>query len=360
MKEFQIRKDNFSTTRIVETSPISLSDGDILLEVNNFSFTANNITYAVMGDQLRYWQFFPASGDDAEGWGIIPVWGFATVVESRCDDIALGERLFGYFPPANQVKITPVGITKGTLFDGAEHRSELPPGYNVYRRIAGEPNYQADMDNERMLLYPLYITAFSLHDMLQDNDWYGAEQVIIGSASSKTSIGLAYALADDESAPAVIGLTSQRNIESVKNLSIYHDAVSYDELESIDAAKPTVIVDMSANGEMLSRLHGHLGDNMRFCSNVGLTHWDEAKPGPNFIQERSEMFFAPGHIQKRMKDWGPEGFEQRSSTFIHSTSLRSREWLEMRSIDGLNGLLEIYPDVCHGRVAPEQGLIVGM
>lgn len=360
MTEFQTRKDDFSATRLVDSAPKTVEDGDVLLAVNHFSFTANNITYAVMGEQIRYWEFFPPAGEDAEQWGIIPVWGFATVTESKCEEIPVGERLFGYFPPADTLRITPTRITDATLFDGAAHRAELPPGYNVYRRVAGEPNYDPTMDKERMLLFPLHITSFCLHDMLQDNNWFDAEQVIIVSASSKTSIGLAYALDEDETSPTVIGITSARNLNMVNELGLYDQATTYDELEAIDASKATVIVDMSANGEVLGRLHTHLGDNMRFCSNVGLTHWEEARPGPGFIQERSEMFFAPGHIQKRMQDWGPAGFDQRSSGFIQRTALKSREWLEMKSIDGLEGLSAVYDDVCNGRVPPDQGLIVSL
>ena len=358
MTEFQIRKDNFATTRLIETEPLNIDDGEILLHVNHFSFTANNITYAVMGEQLRYWQFFPPHGEAAADWGIIPVWGFATVAQSKAEGIGVGERIFGYFPPASQVKMRPAKVSAATFFDGAAHRAELPPGYNLYRRVTAEPGYDAAMDRERMLLYPLFVTAFSLHDMLQDNDWYGAQQVVVGSASSKTSIGLAYALAEDKNAPSVIGLTSERNLNSVQKLGLYNSVTSYDRLSEIDADKATVIVDMSANGEMLGRLHSHLGDNMRFCSNVGLTHWEAAKPGAGFIRERSEMFFAPVHIQKRMQEWGPEGFEKKSSAFITRTALKSRDWLKMTSVNGLQGLERIYDDVCHGRIAPEQGLIV--
>ena len=360
MTEFQTSKSDFSSTRLVETDPISIEDGEILLEINQFSFTANNITYAVMGEKIRYWQFFPPSGDDKENWGIIPVWGFATIVESKSDELPIGERIFGYFPPASNLKITPSNVSEYTFFDGSSHRSDLPPAYNLYRRVTKDPGTDSDSDKERMLLYPLFVTAFALHDMLSMNDWYGAEQVIIGSASSKTSIGLAYALAEDENAPSLVGLTSERNLKSVIDLGIYDTVTSYDQLTSIDASKAAVIVDMSGNGEMLAQLHSHLGDNMRFCSNVGLTHWDAAKPSAGYIQERSEMFFAPGHIQKRIHDWGAEGFDKKSATFIERTAIKSRDWLVMTNIDGLQGLSDIYDDVCHGKIPPEKGLIIQM
>jgi hypothetical protein len=115
---------------------------------------------------------------------------------------------------------------------------------------------------------------------------------------------------------------------------------------------------MSGNNEVLGRLHTHLGGNMERCVNVGLTHWDEKKTGKGIIAERSEFFFAPAHIQKRVQDWGADGFAERSSSFMQQTAVKSRDWLTFRKIDGLQCLAEIYGDVCDGRIAPDQGLII--
>ena len=38
----------------------ALPDEALLVKVTRFAFTANNITYAVLGDHLKYWQLFPA------------------------------------------------------------------------------------------------------------------------------------------------------------------------------------------------------------------------------------------------------------------------------------------------------------
>lgn len=360
MKQFQTNKSNFADTRIVETQSRDLEQNEVRAKVDAFSFTANNITYAAVGEQIGYWQFFPAAQDPDNTWGIIPVWGFATVEESLHSDIKQGERLFGYFPPSSNVVLKPSKVSELSFIDGADHRSQLPAGYNLYRRVPAVESSNKLADQERMLLYPLFVTAFCLHDMLQDKNWFGAQQVVIGSASSKTSIGLAYALAEDDSAPKIVALTSDRNRESVENLGIYDEIAVYDSLESIDASVPTTIVDMSANGEIMGRLHQHLGDNLKFCSNVGLTHWESAKPGPGYNAERSQMFFAPGHIAQRIQDWGADGFEAKSSAFIMRTALKSRDWLSMREIDGLTGLQDIYDDVCHGRIAPNEGLIVNV
>jgi hypothetical protein len=360
MQEFQTNKADLTQARLQEAPVHAIGDNEVLVRVDRFAFTANNITYAVMGDQLRYWQFFPPNGDEPEKWGIIPVWGFGDVIESNSDALPVGERLFGYFPPASELVIKPTQVTQTSLMDGSANRAELPPGYNVYQRVNHEPGYDRANDNQRMLLFVLHLTSFCLHDLLKSNDWFGAEQVVIISASSKTSIGLAYGLADDEEAPAVIGLTSERNMDFVHSINAYDSVLSYDTLEQIDPSKPTVIVDMSANTDVLSRLHQHLGDNMRYTSNVGLTHWDEPRHVEGIIQERSQQFFAPSHVQQRMKEWGAKEFNKRSMRYVMHSSAKTNAWLKIKQLDGVDGLLEVYKDVCDGKIPANEGLIVVM
>ena len=93
-----------------------------------FSLSANNITYAAFGDAGSYWRFFP-SGED--GWGIVPVWGFATVTESTHDGMAVGERLYGFWPMASHAVITPGRVSPLRMVDAAPHRAELPAAYNA-------------------------------------------------------------------------------------------------------------------------------------------------------------------------------------------------------------------------------------
>lgn len=361
MTEFQIRKDNFLRHLVVETDTLpALGEGGVLLRVDRFAFTANNITYAATGDILGYWQFFPPHGDDAAGWGIPPVWGFADVVQSHCTDLPVGERLFGYFPPATHMVMQPARVSAQRVFDGAAHRSKLPPGYNSYSRVAAETGYQRSMDNARMLLWPLHITSFCLWDLLQQNQWFGAKQLVILSASSKTSIGLAYGLAADVSAPPVVAATSERNRVFVEGLALYTSTVTYEQITQIDPSLPTAIVDMSGNGDLLGALHQHLGDNMLRCINVGLTHWEEGREDPRINRERSAFFFAPSHIQQRIADWGADGFAAKSAGFLRDTSIKSMSWLHLNELHGLPGLASVYADVCGGRTAPEQGLVVVM
>ena len=179
--QFQVVKSNFTKNNIQEIPEdhLNLSEGEILVQIDLFSFTSNNITYAVSGNIIRYWEFFPALGEHIQEWGVIPVWGFADVVESKTESIPVGDRIFGYFPPATHLKMKADRITKKRFIDGSKHRATLPPTYNLYKRVLSESNYDKNFDRDRALFYPLYITSFCLWDSLKENNWHGAKQIVI-------------------------------------------------------------------------------------------------------------------------------------------------------------------------------------
>jgi len=362
MTELQTLKTNLHQTRIVSRNSAEMHEGEILLKIEKFSFTANNVTYGVAGDTIGYWQFFPASENVNGEWGCIPMWGFAKVVISNNKEIEEGERVFGYFPPAKELAINPIKISSQAFMDGKEHRKELPPVYNNYVRLNGEENYDASMDNIRALLFPLHITAFCLCDALEEKSYEGASQIIIVSASSKTAIGLAQGLADTKDAPKVVGLTSKNNAKFVESLGCYDEVISYDDLENV-SNDLSVMVDMSGNQSILSTVQESLGDKMLKCITVGMTHWDKAGTAEEALvqaelQERTEFFFAPAHIQKRNNDWGKEGYNERTSIFMNARATQSLEWMQIKEVSGLDNFTQTYEEIVSGNINPNEGIIV--
>ena len=368
MKELQVKRQSLSDSRIVNDSRvienIDAADGQIVVQVKRFGFSANNITYGVTGDQLGYWQFFPCANapgeDQSDEWGLLPVWGFADIVSSSVAELPVGERLFGYFPPAEYLVMKPDAVTAYRLSDGSAHRAHLPPGYNNYRRVSKEPHYSEAIENEMMLLYPLYVTSFSLYTNLTSNAWFDAEQIVIVSASSKTSIGLAYGLSQDQSAPRVVGLTSARNHAFVNDLGYYDETIDYDNISAIDAGVATTIVDMSGSSNILGQLHEHLGDNLKRCINVGITHRTALGTDNRINKERSAFFFAPDYIQQCMKEWGAAEFQQKSSAYLAKATVASKSWLQLRELKGLTGLESVLSDVADGLLPPQEGLVILM
>ena len=363
MKQLQSLKSDLTKTRIVKSQDFSLGEGEIVVVIENFAFTANNVTYGVAGDTIGYWQFFKTTEDEDNLWGCIPVWGFGKVIESNSVEINIGERLFGYFPPANMLSLKPIKITDQSFSDGKDHRRDLPAVYNNYIRLSGDADYESEMDNIRSLLFPLHITSFCICDALEEKDYYGAEQILIVSASSKTAIGLAQGLEEASSSPSIIGLTSQKNLDFVKNLGCYDEVITYDEISSVNFQNKSVIVDMAGSREILGTLHGSLRDNMLKCLTVGMTHWDnnvtaEDALGQAMLRERTEFFFAPAHIQKRVKDWGYDGYNQKTNEFMKTRSLQSSHWMKIREVNGIENFISIYNQFVKGDINPNEGIIV--
>ena len=103
MSEFQTFKTDLTKSRLVNTDKVQaladLKDGDILVSVERFAFTANNVTYGAAGDTIGYWKFFPATANESGDWGCLPVWGFAEITSSKCDGLTVGERFMAIFHP---------------------------------------------------------------------------------------------------------------------------------------------------------------------------------------------------------------------------------------------------------------------
>ncbi|MDP5052277.1 MAG: DUF2855 family protein [Congregibacter sp.] len=352
MQRFEVNKSAFGEHRMSDVPKANLAEGEVRVAVDFFAFTANNMTYAAAGYSLGYWQFFPVGDDD--NYGVIPVWGFADVVESRADDVAVGTRLFGYFPPAKHLVMLPIHVDNKSLFDGSEHRQSLPPLYNRYQRV--KPGAPAKAEQLQALLGPLYNTSYCLWDQLQDNNYYDSEQILLLSASSKTSIGLAKALADDDKAPTVIGITSWGNLEFVNTLHYYDSAEEYGAMRNI-AKIPTVVVDMAGNAHTAQALREHLGDSLKYFISVGLTHWDQADPQLDSRRERHEWFFAPSYILERSKAMAPGEFVRKSQAFVMAAAADASRWLSLQELGGIAAFSEAYPAICAGAMNPAQGLI---
>jgi hypothetical protein len=355
--ELWVNRQRLRDTRIVRSALPPLTEGEVRVAIDRFGLTANNVSYAVAGDSIGYWGYFPAEGD----WGKVPVWGCGNVVESNCTDIPVGNRLFGFFPMASHAVLRPGKIRDDQFVDISAHRAELPALYNAYRRTGGEPGFLRELEIERCLLFPLFVTSWLIYDYLLDNDFFGATQVLIGSVSSKTGFGLAEMLhADANVNQRVIGLTSAANLPFVDRLACCDEIVVYGDEAKLDAGAPTAYVDMSGNARLTRTLHELLGENMRVSTMVGATHWEQrgrnaALPGP-----KPTFFFAPAQIGKRDSEWGPGIAMTKAMTASVEVARKLREEMTVEWTRDVRGLAELWVDLLDNKVSPSRGSMVSL
>jgi Protein of unknown function (DUF2855) len=184
MTDFLVKRDDLRECRIAESEVPGLEPGQALLRVDAFGLTANNVTYAVMGEAMSYWDFFPAE----DGWGRVPMWGFAEVERSEAEGVDAGTRLYGYLPPSSHLVVVPADVGERGFADGSPHRAHLPSVYNRYAATGADPFYRPDTEEMQMLLRPLFYTSFLIDDQLADEGLVNCGPIVISSASSKTAI----------------------------------------------------------------------------------------------------------------------------------------------------------------------------
>jgi hypothetical protein len=358
--DFLVNKEDLREHRWYQRPlPEQLGADEVELAISAFALTANNITYAVMGERMSYWQFFPAEA----GWGRIPVWGFADVVRSNHPDVETGERLYGYFPMSSHLVILAGKVTQRGLVDVSANRAELPAVYNQYVRTANDPSYQPGeraAEDAQMLYRPLFMTSFILDDFLDQNDFFAARTTILTSASSKTSLGLAFLLhANRAHRTEVVGVTSSANAAFVAGLGCYDQVKTYQEIQQIDRSA-SVIVDMAGDGKVLAALHNHLDSELKYSCLVGATHWQQRPGAGDMAGPRPEVFFAPSHIQARAKDWGPGGLERHFADAWRAFTDVARNWIDVEHGEDRGSVEAIYRRVLDGNASPDKGYVLSI
>jgi hypothetical protein len=200
------------------------------------------------------------------------------------------------------------------------------------------------------------MTSLVLDDWLADHAMFGAEVVVLGSASSKTALGLAHLLTARERA-RVVGLTSEANVAFVAATGDYHAAVAYGSVAAAVNVAPAAFVDMAGSAAVRAEVHHHFGDELKVSCMVGATHWDEVGGGAPLPGPTPTLFFAPDQITKRRADWGSGGLEERFAAAWDGFTASTARWLEVVEVHGPDAVAAVYQQVLDGHVPPSQGII---
>jgi len=367
VRSFEVSKDNLRHWRWHDDptpDPARLEADQILVEVQKFALTSNNITYARLGEPIAktttisYWRFFPA----AEGWGSIPVWGVGQVIASRNADIRPGEHVYGFFPMATHLVMNAKMQDAARLVDDAPHRRDLPAIYQDYVLIDRDERFHHMGADAYLLVRPAFSLSFCCAFFLQTKDYFGATRIIISSASSKVSLGLCHLLVKHRPPGLdVCGLTSAANAEIVSDRGEFDRVYTYDKIEEIPVEGGTVFIDVSGDGRVRARIHHQLGDTLVYSCLAGFTHWEhvtdleEPLPGPT-----PELFSTPAHMVTLRNAWGVEGYWERFTLEYDSFLAYMTPWFKVDRRAGKRAVESAYGDVLDGMISPDVGCVLSI
>ena len=257
--------------------------------------------------------------------------------------------------------MTPVRVTGRGFYDGAPHRGELVSAYNQYMRCSHDAGYDPALEDYQMLVRPLFITSFMLADFLEDNAFFGARQVVVSSASSKTAYGTAFCLRRREGR-SLVALTSERNRGFVENLGCYDQVLPYAGALRLPAEVPTLYVDFAGNDALRATIHHHFGAALVYDCYAGSAQKttflaESPLPGPKPL-----LYFAPVQIRKRNADWGPQEvnrrFNEAQGRFIAELSRPGNRWMALAQSQGFEAAQQVIADLHGGRVDPRSAHVV--
>jgi hypothetical protein len=162
-----------------------LRDGEVILRIERFAITSNNVTYAVMGKQMwgsqtlgrvggrvteidafgrrfssasivlwlarntlltvlrselhrNYFDFFPAP----ESFAVMPVWGIGVVEKTTpAAKLTLNERIYGYFPCEKLIKFKPIRVNAEGFHVERPKMAKSMAVYSKYFRLSADATY---------------------------------------------------------------------------------------------------------------------------------------------------------------------------------------------------------------------------
>jgi len=352
MLQVQVIKDDLKTARAVSIPSSPVAAGAARLQLKLFGLSANNITYAAMGDgPLGYWDFFPAS----PGWGCPPCWGFADVIDSRATGVAVGMRYYGYYPIAETLDVFPINIDGSGFADGAAHRAKKAAVYNRYHLVSADPLYASGFEREQVLFRPVFGAGWWLADFVHRGS---SHTVVMSSATSKSALVTARQLRR-LGKQHLVGLTSAKNTSYLRDTALYHQMLIYDDVASLTTEGTAMYVDFLGRASLTSKVHEVIGDHLIRSVMFGATDWAD-KPGgvqpPKGVVKGPvpEFFFTPSYYVARLAE--EPALRAAMQRDIQEFYPSSRRFVTIHNRRGVDEIISCWMRLLSGDISPREGL----
>ncbi|KAG6828346.1 hypothetical protein H0H92_008285 [Tricholoma furcatifolium] len=351
----------------------------------------------------RYFEFIDAPNAglvSPKTHGLIPVWGFATVITSGHPKVHEGERVYGYFAPSRYLllPVSPADVNKYAFYVPRPHFPADRRPYNQILRCASDPQYtpNPNIEDLTMLYRPLFWTSYWCEDWLFSSNYRGGASVLlISSASSKSAFCLAYRIkkrisrGDVSQDTHVVGLTSAGNVEFTKGLGLYDEVLEYSTFTSGDAfqvqagsesEKRWIYVDVASNEALNQRIRAHFASpyspHLVACVSLGLTNlqpssgadaiaWSTNTFATDFgtvaptsrFWPKFESFFMPEWLNVRKHQLPAEEIFRRQNEAWGALMEDCGGWVKMERVYGGEAVKRAYEAVVQRGLEPQRGLV---
>ena len=238
-----------------------------------------------------------------------------------------------------------------------------------------------------MLYRPLYWTSFWCEDWLFNSNYRGgAKLIFISSASSKTAFCLAYRIKirmRNKEIPTdtrIIGLTSKRNVGFVRRLGLYHEVVSYDDIneKSFAPGVKTIYADVAGSDKLNKKLLAVQGPIFVAAIKLGMSNVTPTKLDVTNVWTKNtklevtadglictkalefETFFMVEWLAVRVKQLSVKEFVEMRTEAWKQLLVDAKGWVEITRVHGGEKVKAAYDTALESGLRAEDGYVWGL
>jgi hypothetical protein len=212
----------------------------------------------------------------------------------------------------------------------------------------------------------------------------GADLILISSASSKTAFCLAYCVQKRiarkgiPSSTKIVGLTSEGNIKFTQGLGLYHEVLTYDQLNpsSIPSGQKGIFIDLTGNPKLQVQILSDFKSTFVAAVNLGVTtltpdadteplnDWSkgtafgDAKPSTGPV--RMEPFFMPEWLACRRQQFSISEITSVQMEAWSNLMRDCKDWVKIERVFGGEAVQAVYNGAVKGGLGPETGYILSL
>ena len=189
--------------------------------------------------------------------------------------------------------------------------------------------------------------SFLLADFLGEREYFGADVLVLSSASSKSALGTAHLLSERSAHRLVIGLTSAARREAVADTEAYGQVATYEEIAALPGGT-AVFLDFAGRPELTAAVHRHYGTHLRHSALAGFTQGPGAGAGGHLPGPAPELFSVPEYILTRAHEVGMRALGQRFEEELVEFASWCAPWLRLEYVVGADGVADTYRSILDG------------
>ena len=391
---FVSKKDSLKKLELLQTETDGASSTEaapaVSFKIVKGSMTANNKFYWSFGEKppFSFNKCYPINAKtsklienhelSAEGYVHPVVWGIAEVTSTTIEGVEVGSQYMAMLPIGESVSFAKAEVQgDGNI---VVDRPSTFAAYNNFVKIDTD-NAMASSEYSDLALacMPGIVTGYGLYFRMLQYNCYGADNIVVTSASSKVALAMALYMKNDSDKKfkdkKIIGYTSSSNIEFCKRTGLYDTVLSYDE---VLPSQEYVMIDIAGRGNVYTKNEKESGVDILKLLVIGNSSGTDNKKATfstfsyfamikmglamcglpawvhSWMKPTQELYLIWEDNSVMEKEWGKEKYKKIQKDISFTFCKSAKEWMKVRLAMTEEEIMNAFEDILAGTVPPSE------